>query len=140
MAAEICFAEGATFGVPEIPNDRKKLREQLCKCAEKLDAVNYLRAIGGGVKDVQEVDTRGAHYFLLELNTTDRKLTITGYTLSARARATMDRAEVERTFFGSEEHDSVLVSAESMTDLRRAYINYFLDMHRFIEVVEHATA
>lgn len=138
MAAEIAFQEKAAFGIPGIPSDRTKLREQLRRCSDKLDALPNLRTIGKGVQTVTEVETAGAHYFLLELDTLEKGLKITGYKLSARAKATMDYAAVERTLLGSKEHDAVLVSAQSMAELKRAYTNYWLDMHRFIEVVESA--
>ena len=139
MAAEIAFAEKAAFGVPNIPSDRGKVRDQLCRCAEKLGACDYLRMIGKGVEDVVEIDIPGSHYFLLELDTSLRKLKVTGYRLSARQKATLEYADIERAILGSQEREAVLVSAQSMADLKRAYINYFLDMRRFIELTETAT-
>jgi hypothetical protein len=67
-------------------------------------------------------------------------LKITGYRLNARQKATWDYAQVEKAILGSREREAVLVSARSMADLKRAYINYFLDLRRFIEVAEKATA
>lgn len=138
-AAEIAFEENAPFGIPGVAGERNIVRSQLRRVVEKLDAVTYLQTLGKGVTNVQEVDTGGAHYFLLELNVADKTLKITGYKLSARAKASWDYAQVEEAIFGSKEHDAVLVSAESMADLKRAYLNYFLDMHRFINVIETAT-
>jgi len=86
-----------------------------------------------------EADIPGSHYFLLELDTSTRRLKITGYRLSARQRATWYYAQIEKAIIGSQEREAVLVSAQSMADLRRAYINYFLDMSRFIEIAEAAT-
>ncbi len=140
MAAEICFEEKTGLGIPDIPNDRDQLRDQIRRCTAKLDAINYLGTIGKGVAELIEVETKDAHYFLMELDTNKKQLRITGFKLNAGPKATMDYAEVERVVFGSEEHDAVLVSAESMADLRRAYINYFLDMQSFIKLVETATA
>jgi hypothetical protein len=139
MAAEIAFSEKAAFGVPGMPSDRDKLRDQLRRCAEKLGACDYLRMIGKGVADVRETDIPGAHYFLLELDTTKRELKITGYRLNARQKATWDYAMVEKAILGVQEREAVLVSARSMADLKRAYINYFLDLTRFIELAEAAT-
>lgn len=136
MASEIAFQEKAPFGIPGTPGDRAKLRDQLHKCADKLDALTQLRTIGNGVRRVTEVNIVGAHYFLLELDTLEKGLKVTGYKLSARQKATMDYAAVERALLGTKEHDAVLVSAQSMADLKRAYVNYWLDMHRFIEAVE----
>ena len=90
--------------------------------------------------NIVEVETKGAHYFLLELNVKEKSLRVTGYKLTASAQAQWDYAQVERAIFGGKEHaDAVLVSAEFMAELKRAYLNYFLDMHRFIGVIETAT-
>jgi hypothetical protein len=139
MAAEIAFSEKSGFGVPGMPSDRDKLRDQLRRCAGKLGACDYLRVVGQGVVDVVEVNIPGAHYFLLELDTSTRKLKITGYRLNARQKATWEYAQIERAILGSHEREAVLVSAQSMADLKRAYINYFLDLRRFIELAEAAT-
>ncbi len=135
MAAEIAYQEKAPFGIPGMPQDRKSVQEQLRRCAVKCGALAYLRTVGGGITDIQKVDIGGAHWYLLELDILARRLKVTGYKLSARAKATMDYAAVEKQVFGSREHDSVLVSAESMSDLKRAYTNYFFDVHRFIATV-----
>jgi RelA/SpoT family protein len=141
MAVELCFQEKSTVGIPGMPSDRDQLRDQLRRCADRIDALNYLRVIGQGVtEDVIQADIKGAHFFLLQLDTVNKRLKIEGYKLNARERAIMDYAAVERAIFGTDEHDAVLVSAESLGDLRQAYVNYFLDMHRFIEAVEKATA
>src|SRR5260370_23475363 len=140
MATEIAFAEKSAFGIPGMPSDRKKVRDQLCRCATILGACEYLRVIGKGVEDVIETSIPGAHYFLLELDTATRQLKITGYRLNARQKATWDYGQVEKAILGSKEREAVLVSAKSMADLKRAYINYFLDMRRFIELAETATA
>ncbi len=138
MAVEIAFQERAPFGIPGMPEDRDIVRRQLRRCALRLDAMNYLRTIGNGVEELIEVETGGAHYFLLELDTNEKRLKVTGYKFSARDRATMDYATVESMILGSAEREAVLVSAASMADLRRAYYNYFLNMDRFIGVVETA--
>jgi hypothetical protein len=138
-AAEIAFEEKAPFGIPNVPADRNNVRDQLGRVVKKLDALTYLQSLGQGLTSVQETETGGAHYFLLQLNVAKRSLKVTGYKLSARAKASWDYAEVERAIFGGKEHaDAVLVSAVSMADLKRAYLNYFLDMHRFIHVIEEA--
>ena len=138
MAAEIAFQEKAALGVPGTPSDRNKLRDQLCRCEEKLDAINYLGTLGS-LRAMAEMDTSNAHYFLLELDIAQKSLRIRGYTLSARERASMDYAAVEKAIFGSEEHDAVLVSADSFADLKRGYVNYFLDINRFVQAVENIT-
>jgi hypothetical protein len=140
MATEIAFEEKAAFGVPRMPSNRAQLRDELRRCSAKLNACEYLRVVGEGAVNVIEHNIQGAHYFLLELNTTHRQLKVTGYRLNARQKASWDYATVEKAILGRLEREAVLVSAQSMADLKRAYISYFLDLRRFIELAETATA
>ena len=75
-----------------------------------------------------------------ELDTLNRRLKITGYRFDAKARASLDYAAVERSLLGSGQHDAVLVSVQSMADLKRAYTNYFLDLRKFTQIVEEAVS
>ena len=140
MANHIALSEKSPL-VPNVESDKIKLKDELRRCAEKLNAVAYLQTYGRGPTGVQEVNTHKAHYFLLELDTLERQLKITGYRLNARAAANADFSAIERSLLGEQEHDdAVLVSVETMTGLRRAYTNYFLDMQRFTAMVEDALA
>lgn len=137
MATEIAMREKSPL-VPGLPSIRKDLRDELRRCVAHVDALTHLHAFGQGLVDVQEIDTQRAHWFLLELDTLNRRLKITGYRFDAKARASLDYAAVERSLLGSGQHDAVLVSVQSMADLKRAYTNYFLDLRKFTQIVEEA--
>ena len=137
MATEIALREKSP-PVPGMPVNRKDLRDELRRCVAHVDALTHLHAFGQGIVDVQQVDIEHAHWFLLELDTLNRRLKITGYRLDAKLRASADYAEVERALLGSGQHDAVLVSVQSLAELKRAYTNYFLDMHKFTQLVEDA--
>ena len=137
MATEIAMRERSPL-VPGLPTTKKDLRDELVRCVRHVDALTHLHAFGQGLVDVQEMDIQGAHWFLLELDTLNRRLKITGYRFDAKARANLDYAAVERSLLGSGQHDAVLVSVQSMADLKRAYTNYFLDLRKFTQIVEEA--
>ena len=118
--------------------DHNALRDELRRCAAHIGALDYLGAVGTGVGSVVETNIPGSHYFLLQLDTSARKLEVTGYQLNARQRATWDYGQVEKAIMGQTEREAVLVSAQSMAELKRAYVNYFLDVSRFILLVETA--
>lgn len=81
---------------------------------------------------------RDAHYFLLELDTTAKKIKITGYKPTQLKEASEQYLSAERHAIAGVGRDAVLVSVDSFKALKRAYPNYFLDTHRFIEEVYHA--
>ena len=82
-----------------------------------------------------EVD-KDAAYYLLELDPKAMKINVLGYIQSELERATRDYLAAEKSLTPGS--DAVLVSVESMSSLRRAYPNYFLDTHRFVEAVNQA--
>jgi ppGpp synthetase/RelA/SpoT-type nucleotidyltranferase len=139
MATEIALREKSPI-IPGLPSSKKDLRDELQRCVRHVNALTHLHAFGQGIVDVQEMDIQSAHWFLLELDTLNRRLKITGYTFDAKARASLDYAAVERSLLGSGQHDAVLVSVQSMADLKRAYTNYFLDLRKFTQIVEEAVS
>jgi putative GTP pyrophosphokinase len=134
MASEIALCEKSA-SVPGMPLNRKDIRDELRRWAAHVDALARLHAFGQGLVDLQEIDTQSAHWFLLELDTLNRRLKITGYRLDARARATLDYETVERSLLGSVQLDAVLASVQSMAELKKAYTNYFLDTRKFTSLV-----
>lgn len=135
MANDIAMREKSPL-VPGMPTSRKALRDELRRCVAHTDALNHLHTFGQGMVDVQEVETNHAHWFLLELDTERRRLKITGYQLGAKTQASEDYATIERESLDSRQHDAVLVSVQSVIELKRAYTNYFLDMRYFTRLVE----
>jgi ppGpp synthetase/RelA/SpoT-type nucleotidyltranferase len=140
MAAELAFEENSPAAIPGMSENRDEIRGELRRCVDHLDAMNYLRSVGNGVSQITEIEVSGAHYFLLELEPSTRQLKITGYKFKARQLANLAYEDVERSILGSSERDAVLVSAKSVNELKKAYVNYFLDMSRFISLTENALA
>jgi hypothetical protein len=71
-------------------------------------------------------------YFLLELDIVGEKLNITSYTRDQERQAIMDYATSEKKNSGKREYDVVLVGADTSTDLKKAYPNYFVDSGDFL--------
>ena len=137
MSSEIALRENGPT-VTGTPTDRKDFARRIATMCETLGCSSHLHAFGQGLTDVREVNIENAHYFLLELDIVNRSLKITGYKLSAKARATTEYAQIERELISSAEHDAVLVSVDKIADLKRVYTNYYLDMNRFTQAVEEA--
>ncbi|MFA4906957.1 MAG: hypothetical protein WC602_01670 [archaeon] len=60
-------------------------------------------------------------------------LTVTAYPKSREENALADYAEFERRNKGNKEFDVVLVGADNVIDLKKAYPNYFVDTKEFLE-------
>ncbi len=78
---------------------------------------------------------RGGHYFLMRLEVATGSLAVWSYAKRDLGRATKDYLRVERTYSGTGGVEVVLVSADSLQSLRRAYPNYFLDTRVFVEEI-----
>ena len=87
-------------------------------------------------------DFPGDSTFLLELDIQGEELTVTGFLPGSRGQAEAQRAyeEAEARNADRQNVDAVLVAAESMEALRRAYPNYFADTTTFRSIVEEAIA
>ncbi len=124
--------------VPGTPTDPTELINELRDYSTKLQVVDRLSAYGAALQHVeQQLKPGGKHTFLLELDLAARVLRVSSHEDSSLAAAAYSTAE--RKTEGNPEIDVVLVSADSITSLRRAYPNYFLDTTAFLESLQEAT-
>ena len=74
-------------------------------------------------------------FFLLELDISDENkpnLSIRGYPEKDESLATEHYLEAEKLQSGNSDKDVVLVGAESVEELKRAYLNYFANSNEFL--------
>ena len=83
-------------------------------------------------------DFQTARYFLLKLDLREKRVGVTGYAKDQLEKATADYLAVEKLEKSGGITDAVLVSVDSMANLRRAYPNYFLDTRVFVDAVNKA--
>jgi hypothetical protein len=133
MSSSIAMREGTSLA-PGTPVDPGKLKDELRDHIEshgmlrKLDAFN--RATG------TEFDPALAHvkHVLIVLDFPNRRTWYRYYESSRSQEAFKEYSRLEQ----ESPYDVVLVSMDSLRDLRRAYPNYFLDMDEFLRAVRHA--
>ncbi len=137
MGTEIAFRENTAL-VPNTPVSRSELRGELREHESFLGVVNHLQIYAAALSIQEEADElKDAKFFLLELDPVATRLQITGYKADELEKASSDYMAVERNAI-SHGRDAVLVSVDSFTALKQAYPNYYLDTHRFIQVVKSA--
>jgi hypothetical protein len=127
-----------TNPVPNTSIDDASLKSELREYFQKLDVENHLHAYGAALQELENLKT-GDHYFLLALDPSTKKLAITGYPKTDLKKATEDYMSME-TFIRGTNKDAVLVSVDSISALRKAYPNYFLDTNVFITLAKEAIA
>ncbi|HEX6687485.1 MAG TPA: RelA/SpoT domain-containing protein [Solirubrobacterales bacterium] len=123
--------------VPGTPEDPGELIDELREYASQLQVVDRLSAYGAALQHVEQHLKPGAkHTFLLELNLSENVLRVSSYTDTTIAA--MAYSSAERKTEGDPMIDVVLVSADSVASLKRAYPNYFLDTTAFLASLSEA--
>lgn len=139
MSSEFARDEGTAI-VPGTPDSITEHQEQLARLVEQLSVIERLSAYGSALSQNSISPNRGK-YFLLQLDIPGKNLTITAFRDTISANEAFDAAESASgaDLDASTTQDAVLVSVDSITGLRNAYPNYFLDTTEFIERVRIAT-
>ena len=126
-------------GVPGTPRSGDEQLGEIGRLATELDVVDRLLAYRAAVRAAKDPSMPAAvRYYLLELNMDAKTITITGFRSNQVNEASAAYLEAEKKLNDARDGDAVLVSAESVDSLRRAYPNYFLDTSRFRREVERA--
>jgi hypothetical protein len=126
--------------VPGTPAARKELIEELDHLAKSLAVEARLQSYGSAMRTIrqQSAEQASAQYYLLQLDSIQSELTVTGFRQDELAAATQRYLEVERAAREKPGADAVLVSVESLASLERAYPNYFADTRMFVELLNQA--
>jgi hypothetical protein len=136
MSSSLALREGMPT-VPGTPEDPRMLKKELKRYALSLQVTERLRAFGAALQHVEErYEPRRNHTFLLELDLGASVLRVNSYDNAAKAAGVYSLKERETE--SDPQRDIVLVSADSITSLRRAYPNYFLDTTLFAASLEEA--
>ncbi len=126
----LALEEGGTPG-PDAPSTRSALLREVREHAARLDVVARLREYGRLIRDMSTFRRIGAHYFLLERRPAERTTLVVPY-----EKDELEAASADYLAFEEEGRDIVLVSTDSLEDVRRAYPNYWLDARHFLAELE----
>lgn len=139
MGTEIAFREHAS-PVPGTPSSRDEVREELRFLSEQINAEGVLMALGTAVEVTKKEEYDSATTFLLILDKASQKLQVVPYRKNQLPRANQDYSRVERYIADNPSIDAVLVSVGTVTELRSAYPNYYLDASAFLAVLREAVS
>ena len=109
-------------------NTLKKFKQ--LKIKEKLSAYAI---ITGHIIDERNIE---AKFYLLALDVKNQKVTVQTFGQNEVEQANIKYTEVERTISNGEELQVVLVSTESIKNLKKAFPNYYLDTKEFLRKIE----
>ncbi len=123
--------------VPNTPSDEKEIRRQIKKREADLNVIKIMSGWTSAMRVFEEAASRNKaklQFFLLELDISGGgKMTVSAYSKKQEQKAIADYAEAEKRTEGKKEYDVVLVGVDTITDLKKAYPNYFVDSREFLE-------
>ena len=123
--------EGSPTG-SNVPGDPGRLATYTRKALGTLRVEKRLLASGVALSATSEQDVPPNGYVLLALEPDRSTLTLWSYPAGQLAGAVRDYMEQEKRL-AADGGDAVLVAADSLASLRRAYPNYFGDARTFVE-------
>lgn len=120
--------------VPGTPIDPEELFNEIKGKVNSLKVISKMNNWTKAIK-VIEPKMKELHFFLLELDVTsdNEKLEIRGYRKENETLATEHYLQAEKDQAGDPNKDVVLVGADSIDELKKAYPNYFIDTTGFLE-------
>jgi hypothetical protein len=139
MGTVIAMREG-TPACPNTPQSREELKGGLREYAKKLNVENRLEIYGVAVQATREEHAKDASFFLLLLDVKNHSLEIRPYGADELKEAQEEYTKIETKYPQKEGRDVVLVSGDSIKEIKQAYPNYFLDTTLFLNVLKRAIA
>ncbi len=124
--------------VPSVPVG-EALTKGITAEASKLKVVEKLSAYGTALKIIEDRHQADAHYYLLALRPAEHRLDIKPFRADQLDQASHEYMGIERGIETESGAQAVLVRADSVEALRKAYPNYFLDTKVFIAFLNKIT-
>jgi ppGpp synthetase/RelA/SpoT-type nucleotidyltranferase len=124
--------------IPGTPANEKDLFLEIKKIEQIIQVKTKMEKWADSLKlfDNLKKGKTNYKYYLLELDTNLDKLTLRAYNQREETQAIQDYAGAERKIYGKKEYDVVLVGADTIQELKKAYPNYFLDTKEFLLFLE----
>ena len=110
--------------------------KKLDNYVKSLDLYVRLNAFKVAIDKLGGNKKNGDYYYILRLDLKESKIRIYGYKKTDLTQATAFYDDEEKKFENDPSKDLVLVSAESLADLKKAYPNYFSDTDEFTKNIK----
>lgn len=120
------------------PTSDIELYEKTVHMLEDLNVIDRMQIWAHSVRPFRSLDRKiNPFYCLLEFDTDVKKITITGFSRKQENKALEQYNTAEKLNRGRLNYDVVLVSGDSISQIKEGYKNYFADVTDFIEKLNH---
>lgn len=134
VSALFAKTEGIT-AVPDTPADKDDIIREIIKIDAKTRILSSLEGISSAMHSLP--DNKNDTYYIMVLDYQLFRLAVQGFTENEFEIASKVYDHIESMIHPY--IDVVLVSTESVNDLRSAYPNYFADVREFLRIVRKET-
>ena len=138
-SAAFAIKEGTAPGPGFEAKDRYQIYHEVAEAEEQLGVLHKLHGLTIAANAITREHDVGM-YHLIALDAHTQTVAVRGFSKARLSEAIDEYAKLEKDSKGDQKRDVVLVSAGNVSALRRAYPNYFLDTHGFIEQVKQLIA
>lgn len=133
MGSVLAYREGTT-AIRDTPQEYRRLVSELRDVSKNLRVRPRLTGWTRALTQLKRRSTKDYKWLLIVLNTRDNSVEVTGYQDMMEASSVTSDIEKAR----NAEVDAVRVWVSSITELKRAYPNYYADTREFINALDYA--
>ncbi|MDE0301800.1 MAG: RelA/SpoT domain-containing protein [Gammaproteobacteria bacterium] len=126
-----------TKDVSDTPSTETELREELISLCQELQVEDMLLGWSTALK-ITEPDEEAREYLMI-LDTNQKHIRVQPFDKNEALEASEQYLEIEKETRDNPSVQAVLVSVDSLSALRTAYPNYYLDTTAFLDMVRKAT-
>lgn len=122
-------------GCPPVPIldhlSREETYQRVVEQAKKLQVRENLLGFSVATSEITE-NLKGSSFYVVVLDLVDKTVQVEGYGREKQAEAANEYANIEKRVADGEKLQAVMVGAQSVKELRKAYPSYFLDTQAFL--------
>lgn len=117
------------------PSSKDDLYDLIRDKAKKLDVIHRMTNWTESIEHVEKnfKNKKHLYFYLLELDINLDRLSIKAYTKRQEKKAIAEYLKIEKKIYNLPGYDVVLVGADTLQNLKKAYPNYFLDTKEFLK-------
>ena len=139
LTGSVFAGEEGSPAAPNVPEEPGRLAADTREAMRTLRVQERLLAFGAALRATGTRDVPPGGYVLLVLEPDRSSLTVRSYAGRQLAVGIRDYLEQEK-YVAADGGDAVLVAADSLASLRRAFPNYFGDTRTFVEALNRLLA
>jgi len=117
--------------IPNTPLNKKELYSEIVKLDKELRVTEHLV---GWAESIKNLNTQDGKYFILVLDIKNRQINIHLEKSEKNLEKFLSKySELEKKYNNEEDYDVVWIGADNISDLNKAYPNYFADTNEFLK-------